>query len=200
MNVDADYARVIEQISRAHLTPYVAYVVQDTINGLGASESRERIVIRVQDGKVVSGHMHTAVVEGNDEISSMNPVSRPIFDPACYRATGERPTTIDGSAEIAFTLVPTCPDKHPGDHNHPFTTLYADPGTLRPLDVNGTVTGGKNGTNVSVTMDEAFGRYGGRVMPSTMKVDVSGSGWMFWLQVHVHETYTDYEFLNSPNA
>ncbi len=200
MSVEADYARVIEQLSRAHLTPYVAYVVQDTVNGLGASAARERIVIRVQDGRVVSGRMHTSIAYDGDTISSMNPVSKPIFDPACYRPTAERTRTLDGAAALAFTLVSTCPDKQPGEHDHPFTTLYADLGTLRPLDVNGTVEGGRDSTNVTVTMDETFAQYGDRVMPSAMKVDVTGSGLMFWLQVHLHETYSNYEFLNSPSA
>jgi hypothetical protein len=198
MNADADYARVIEQISKVHLTPYVAYVAEDTVDGFRASATRERIVIRVADGKVISGRMHSTVMTDDGQIESMNPVSRPIFDPACYRATGEQSTTVAGAPAIAFTLANTCPDKHPGDHNHPFTTLYAQPGTLRPLDVSGTITD-NDSRYVSVSMDESFAEFGGRVMPSSMKVDVSGSGLMFWLQVHVHETYSDYEFMNSPS-
>ena len=172
--------------------------MQDTVNGLGASSSRERIVVRVEDGKVISGHMHTAVAT-NDEVQNMNPVSRPLFDPACYRATGEVTTTVAGTPAIAFALAATCPDKHPGDHDHPFTTLYAQPGTLRPLDVNGTIVG-KNRNDVTLTMDQTFADFDGHVMPASMKVDVSGSGLMFWLQVHVRETYTTYQFLNSPSA
>ncbi|MBV8116930.1 MAG: hypothetical protein JOZ01_03070, partial [Candidatus Eremiobacteraeota bacterium] len=50
---------------------------------------------------------------------------------------------------------------------------------------------------VSVSLAQRFAEFDGRVLPSSIKVDVSGSGFMFWLQVHLTESYSNFQFLNS---
>jgi uncharacterized Zn-binding protein involved in type VI secretion len=187
LSADTDYARAVAHLSRAHLTPYVAYVAHDSVNGLGNASQTDRVVVRVSDGKIVAGRSNITI-EGK------------IFDPTCYRATGETQTTFEGTPAIKLDLVATCPEKHSGDHNYAIRTLYADPQTLVPIDANGTILSGSNSNNVGVSVDERFATFDGHVMPSSIKVDVSGTGIMFWLQVHVRETYSGYQFLNSPSA
>lgn len=133
----------------------------------------DRVVVRVSDGKIVAGHSDVTIHSSDYDDGNIDPVARPIFDPACYRATSETQTTFEGAPAIRLDLVATCREKHPG---------------------------GSSSNNVSVTVDERFATFDGHVMPSSMKVDVSGTGMMFWLQVHLQETYTDYQFLNSPSA
>ena len=196
MTASADYARVVEQLSKARLTPYVAYVSSDTINGMGSSQTRSQIVVRVSDGTIVAGKSHFKFDTGDDSRIA-NPITAPIFDPACYRATSESPATFDGAPAVKLDLVPVCSERH-HDNDYAFTTLYVQPGTLRPIDANGVVPTGTASKDVAVSMDQRFGVFDGRVMPTLMKVDVTGSSWMFWLQVHVRETYSDYRFLTSP--
>jgi hypothetical protein len=185
LNADTDYARAVAHLSRAHLTPYVAYVARDSVNGLGNASQTDRVVVRVSDGKVVAGH---------------SDITSPIFDPTCYRATAETQTTFEGEPAVKFDLIATCREKHPGDHDYALRTLYVNPQTLAPIDANGTILSGSNSNNVSVSVDERFATFDGHVMPSSIKVDVSGTGVMSWLQVHLHETYSNYQFLNSPSA
>lgn len=198
MDAAADYARAIEYISKAHLTPYVAYMHHFSLNGIHAASSSGRIVVRVSDGKVISGS--TVTYTNDDGKHDINPVSHPIFDAACYRATRESTSSFDGAPALKLDLVPICNERHNGDHDYSFTTLYVDPQTLRPLDANGDVPPDADSRNVAVSLDERFAQFGGRVMPSAIRVDVTGSGWMFWLQVHVRDEFSDYQFLNSPNA
>jgi hypothetical protein len=124
-----------------------------------------------------------------------HPVTNPVFDASCYRATSESSASYNGAAALKFTLAPTCKSRHRDEY--PFTTLYADPGTYAPLEAVGASSGDGN---VSVAFAERFGTFDGRTMPATMHVDISGSGLMFWLQIHVAERYSDYRFMSSPNA
>lgn len=200
MNADSDYARVLAELSKARLAPYVAYTAQDSINGLGKKSSTRHVVVRVSDGKVVSGTSNFTVMTGSDDERATNPVSSPIFDPACYRATGESVVTFEGQAALKLSLAPVCREKQSSDHDYAFTELYVNPIDFHPIDAHGAVPSDDDSKNVSVQLDQRFATFDGRVMPSAMSVDVSGSGWMFWLQVHVHEVYSDYRFLNSPSA
>jgi len=200
MQADADYARVLEQLASARLTPFVAYDSRDSVNGLGAASTAVHVVVRVRDGKVISGTTHFKAQSDPYDASDSNPVSAPIFDPRCYHAVAESPANFEGVEALRLTLAPVCRDAHRGDHNYPFTTIYVERETLRPLDVSGAVPPDGDSKNVAVILDQRFGVFEGRVMPTSMRVDVSGSGLMFWLQVHVRETYSDYRFLNSPSA
>jgi hypothetical protein len=69
---------------------------------------------------------------------------------------------------------------------------------MRPLYAVGNVPESDDSKGVAVSVEEQFGEFSGRVMPTLIKVDVAGSGFMFWLQVHVSETYANYTFSSSP--
>lgn len=197
MSADSDYARVVRLLSAQRLTPYVAYMERDVVNGLGADSKQNRVVVRVSDGKVVEGSTHVKVQTGNYNANDVNPVTHPAFDPHCYRATGERDGSFEGKPALQITIAATCKSRNPNDNDYPFKTLYVDPSTMRPLDVNGTVPESENNKSVNVSLDQHYGEFDGRIMPSLFKLDVSGSGIMFWLQVHLTQTYGDYEFRNS---
>ena len=197
MSADVDYARVVELLTKQQLAPYVAYVVRDRIGGLAHDHEDGRIVIRTSDGKIVSGKQHVDVDIANSAFSGLdsNPVSQPVFAPHCYRATGETPATLDESPVLKLTLAPTCGTYH----DYPFTTLYIDPQTFRPLEVSGVATPGDGDSKtVTVALDQRYAGFDGRWMPVSLKVDVTGSGFMFWLQVHLSEIYSDYDFRTKP--
>jgi hypothetical protein len=197
LNADADYAQIVSLLTKQQLAPYVSYAKSDVVDGFGKHTGAGHVVVRVSDGTIVSGD--SSGIEAGDYHDRSNPVSHPTFVAACYRAVTETADTYAGRPALKLTLVPTCQSK-PHDVDYPFTTLYADPQTLHPLDVSGTVKPTADSKDVMVALDQHFADFNGRVMPTQLKVDVSGSGWMFWLQVHVTETYGDYQFLNSPSA
>lgn len=196
LNADADYARMVLLLSKQQLAPYVSYVKTDTVDGLGKHKDSGRIVVRVSDGAIVSGASDEQL-NVSDYRGHYNPITHPPFDPACYRATAEADAEYDGGSALKFTLAAVCKNR-PGDNDYPFTTLYVDPDTMHPLDVTGTAKPTDDNKDVSISLDLHYRDFGGRVLPASVKVDVSGAGWMFWLQVHVTETYADYRFSNSP--
>jgi hypothetical protein len=197
MSADVDYARVAEFLSKQQLAPYVAYEARDRISGLAHDNEDGRIVVRTSDGKIVSGKQHVDVNIANSSFNGLdsNPVSQPVFSPRCYRATAETPATLDGSPVLKLSLTATCGPSH----DFPFTTLYIDPQTYRPLEVSGVATpGDSDSKSVSVALDQRYAGFDGRWMPVSLNVDVTGTGLMFWLRVHLREIYSDYEFRATP--
>jgi hypothetical protein len=197
LHADTDYARIVSLLGKQQLAPYVSYQKHDTINGFSGKHGNH-VVVRTSDGSIVTGE--DSGIEAGDYHHHSNPVTHPTFDRACYRATDETETTYGGRPALRLTLAPTCASKNPHDVEYPFTTLYADKDNMQLLDVNGTVEPTDDNKSVTVALDEQYETFDGRILPSRLKVDVSGSGWMFWLQVHVTETYDTYQFLNSPSA
>ena len=177
MSVDADYARVVETMRHA-LPAYVAYVQRDVVRGMGAVESKSRIVVRTADKKVVHGDAPGAVV-----------IDKGVFDPACYRPTGEATASRNGRNVLSFALSPTCN----GEDKNPFTTLYVDPVSMRPIEVTGT----REHENARVSVSETFRTVREWSVPASLKVDIEGSGFAFWLQVHALKTFSDYGFYAS---
>jgi hypothetical protein len=199
MNADADYARVVELLTKQQLAPYVAYVTRDKIAGLAHDGEDGRVVVRTSDGKIVAGKQHVDVdVDiANSSFNGLdsNPVSQPVFAPRCYRATGETAATLDGSPVLKLNVAATCGS----GHEYPFTTLYVDPQTYRPLEVSGVASPGDDGSKtVTVSLDQRYAAFDGRWMPVSLNVDVTGTGIMFWLQVHLREIYSEYEFRTKP--
>jgi hypothetical protein len=197
MSADSDYARVVELLTKQQLAPYVAYTTRDRITGMANETQDGRIVVRTSDGKIVSGKQQLDVDVGNSSYNGFNsnPVSKPAFAPRCYRATGETAAELDGTPVEKISLAPTCGSYH----EYPFTTLYVDPQSHRPLEVSGIAApGDADSKSVTVSLEQRFAAFQGRWMPASLKIDVTGSGFMFWLQVHVKEIYGDYEFRDTP--
>jgi hypothetical protein len=199
MSADIDYSRVVEFLSKQQLAPYVAYVTRDRITGLAHDNEDGRIVVRTSNGKIVSGkeHLNVDVDVANSPFNGLhsNPVSQPVFAPRCYRATAEAPAMLDGSPVLKLSLAATCGSYH----DYPFTTLYVDPQTYRPLEVSGVATPGDGDSkSVTVALDQRYAGFDGRWLPVSLNVDVTGTGFMFWLQVHLREIYSDYEFRAKP--
>lgn len=194
MNADSDYARIVELLSKQTLAPYVSYVRQSRVTGLAHEAEGGRIVVRLSDGKIVDGNASS----GQDRSSSYgrhasNPVTKPAFYAACYRATGESLSAYGDASALEISLVSICSD----DANNAFSTLYADPRSLRPLEVKGWAFDHEQLGRVKVALDERFALFDGRTMPAALRVDVTGSGMLFWVQAHVDETYSDYRFLQT---
>jgi hypothetical protein len=196
MNAETDYARIVDMLAKQPLAAYVAYDARDDVNGLGKADQMNHIVVRVSDGKVVSGHSNVTMKTGSQN-AEFNPITHPAFKADCYRATSETPASYDGVDAVKFALVATCKEPASDSHEYPFTTLFADAKTLHPLYAIGSVPETDDDKNVAVSVEEQFGDFGGRVLPTLLKVDISGSGIMFWLQVHVREAYANYRFLNT---
>jgi hypothetical protein len=194
MNADSDYARVVEILSHQTLAPYVSYAHENRVGGMVHDTERARVVVRLSDGKIVAGGQPVDVDSSSSyDRHESNPVTKPAFDAACYRATDERLSTYDGAPALEISLVSICEN----DKNNTFATLYAEPHSLRPLDVQGSASIHEHLGHMQVSLDQTFAVFDGRSMPAALRVDVRGSGLMFWVQVHVNETYSDYQFLNS---
>jgi hypothetical protein len=198
MNADTDYQRIVDLLTKQHLAPYVAYDARDSIKGLGNKNNEEHIVVRVSDGKVVSGTSGVSIDNGSGT-HKYNPITNPVFDPKCYKATGEAPATYNGADAVKFTLAATCKERDKDAHDYPFTTLYADARNLVPIDATGVVVQTEDNKGVDISVEQQFALFEGRVLPSMTKIDINGSGVMFWLQLHVRETYDHYTFMNSPS-
>jgi hypothetical protein len=177
MPVTADYARVIETMRHA-LPAYVAYVQRAAVLGMGAVESKSRIVVRTSDKKVVHGSESGVVV-----------IAKEIFDPACYRPTGEATASRNGRTVMSFTLARTCN----GGDKVPFTTLYVDPASMRPIEATGT----REHEHSRVSVRETFSTVRDWSVPASLKVDIEGNGLAFWLQIHALKTFSDYGFYAS---
>jgi hypothetical protein len=193
MSADSDYARVVELLTKQNLAPYVSYLASDRVTGLAHDADSHRIVVRTSDGKIVAGSSHLDVGTDSAPVShNTNPVGKPAFNARCYHATSEVQSTYNGTPALAIALAPACGTAH----EYPFTTLYADAQTLRPLDVYGNVPMEDDAKSVKVSLDQSFATFDGRSMPAELHVDVKGTGFMFWLHVHVTEIYSDYRFLS----
>jgi hypothetical protein len=177
MSVDTDYARVVETM-RHPLPAYVAYVQRNVVRMMGAVESESRIVVRTADKQVVHGHAPREVV-----------IDKGVFDPACYRPTGEASASRNGRNVLSFALASTCN----GTDKNPFTMLYVDPVSMRPIEA----TAIRRNESVRVSVSETFSTVREWSLPASLKVDIEGSGLVFWLQVHALQTFSNYGFYAS---
>jgi hypothetical protein len=174
MPIAADYARVVEAM-RQPLPAYVSYLQRERVGGMANTDSQSRIVVRTSDHKVVHGSKSTA-----------GGVERPVFDPACYRPTGEKTVDRGGQTAVSFSLAPLCGTSE----KSPFTALVVEPSTMRPLEA----AGRNEHDHAAVNVIETFTTVRGYSVPASLKVDVEGNGLAAWLQVHVTETFSDYAF------
>ncbi|HEV7180648.1 MAG TPA: hypothetical protein VGN11_12310 [Candidatus Baltobacteraceae bacterium] len=194
MTADADYTKVLDMLAHQRLPAYVSYVDSMDMHGIrdydGDTHGPQHIIVDTRAKKIIAGdpqHVHI----GNMH-SENNPILNPAFDPRCYRATSEEQASYNGSPALLFHLDPTCGSRD----DYPFTQLYADPSTSRPLMATGEVSDSESGGGAHAGIEQRYAVVSGFVVPSLLNVDVKGTGIVFWLRVHAEESYTNYEFTN----
>ena len=187
MSASADYAAAAAML-RKPLPAYVTFTQHTHANVFGPfmREDTETITIRTRDGKIIKGKESMTFSGG----SHGNPISEPLFVPSCYRATGAKPVTYEGVQVEAISLKLTCGSK---DENG-FDTMYVDTKSRTPLGVKGRVSQ----SDAAVQLEQRFARVGAYVLPSQIIVGVSGTGFLFWLNVAGDAQFSDYRFSSTP--
>ncbi|MDP9110088.1 MAG: hypothetical protein M3M96_00435, partial [Candidatus Eremiobacteraeota bacterium] len=205
-----DYAQVLAAMNRQRFPAFVSYDQRTTAStsgfvrgfGLGDADESGTYTVRTSDGAVVerpgSHKGSTWGDEARGGAHESNPVTRPAFVIGCYVPQSEDRDTMSGHPALRFTLAPvrskTCGGAgRSSDHDTPFTTLYADPVTYRPI----AATGSFDDSHVKVDLAEDFDTIAGRTLPTRITVNVKGSGLMFWLHVRAEQTYSNYQFETS---
>lgn len=193
--VAADYARAVAYLDRGRLPAYVSFVERTSARGIARDgDGPQRIYVRMSDGSIVSGvppaNAHVVQTSNGD---SDNPFGkRAFFDPACYSAASEDPTQWNGQPALRFELHAACKDG-PG-----ITELYADPQTLRPIAVDGTVTD-PDESNMTVALELRYTTAGQYTVPSSIRAHAVGHGWLFWARERAEVDYSDYQFFAKPD-
>jgi hypothetical protein len=189
--IAADYAHAAAYLDRARLPAYVSFIEQATARGIaGDREAPQRIYVRTSDGVIVSGvpPQNVHVVKTNTG-GSDNPFGKqPLFDPKCYTPESENPTRWNGRPATRFVLQSTCK----ADADIGITELYADPQTLRPIAVDGTVKDIDANMTVAIEMD--YTTVGAYTVPESIRAHAVGHGWLFWARERAEVDYTNYEF------
>lgn len=192
----ADYVKAVYALDHPAPPAYVSYVTSASAHGIaGDSEPKQTIFVRTKDGAIVAGSIQNFSMQHYHGDDDSNPVSHPIFAPHCYIATNEQPTQWEGRAVVRFLLQPVCPSKDGEDDkdDNLFDTLYADPQTLAPLGVTGTISE----EGVSVDLEQHFTRFGSYTYASDISVHVRGHGLLFWVRERGEATYSQYQFYDA---
>ena len=191
MNAAADYAAV-RKVLEQPLPAYVSYV-SESGGALGPFKGQEtqHIVVRTSDGKVVSGKKSSVQIGAGTSYDG-DVVTRPLFRPACYEATAAKTAEFEGKPVEVLSLKSTCPKE--GDEENAFSTLYVDPRTHDPI----AAVELHSDSHVYALLRQRFVRTGTRVLPSGVDVRVKGSGLLSWLDVTVHQIYSNFAFSDSP--
>lgn len=191
MNAAADYSAAKAMLTRP-VPAYVSYTVHSHVKmDAIVKDKMSQIVVRTTDGKVLKGDpggIPASIGHG----SGNEPLTDPAFKPTCYDAASARLERFEGRELEAIALRGVCKSEDEGSQD--FDTLYVDPETHAPVAAVSTSQGDQH---VDVRLDQRFTRVGDRALPSTLYVRVHGSGLMFWLDVEVHEQYSDYRFSNT---
>ncbi len=193
MMVAADYAKAVAYLDRARLPAYVSFVEQAWARGIGGdSEAPQRIYVRISDGAIVEGAppANAHVVNTNDGEGD-NPFRKhPFFDPACYVPKSENQTQWNGQSTVRFELQATC------DQDNGISELYADPQTLRPIAVDGTMTD-TGDSHMTVAIELRYTTTGIYTVPSSIRARAVGHGWLFWARERAEVDYSNYQFFRN---
>lgn len=190
MALTADYDRAVAYLQRSQLPAYVSFVEQASARGVaGDREDPQRIYVRISDGAVVSGVPPRAShVVRTDRGDGGNPFGKGwYFDSSCYVPTNEEQTRWNGSPAIRFQLRATC------ENDNAVSELYADPQTLRPMAVDGTIPDTED-AHMTIAVEVRYGRFAGYTVPMTLNAHAVGHGWLFWARERVEVDYTGYQF------
>jgi hypothetical protein len=196
MDAPADYSAAVSMLTR-NVPAYISYTIHAFVHVGVDHQETDRVTVRTSDGKVVKGKRPDVVVNGGNNKGPA--VHNSVFNPKCYVVTGARRAQFEGHAAEELALRSTCHDRSDGDKSSDpknegdFTTLYIDPVSHVPLAVIG---GNPDDKTVAVRIDQHFTQASGHVVPSSLHVEVKGSGFMFWLNVVVREEFSDFAFSN----
>jgi hypothetical protein len=198
MDAPADYSAAVSLLTR-NVPAYVSYTIHAFVHVGVDHQETDRVTVRTSDGKVVKGKRPGVVVNGSGDTKGPT-VHDAVFNPKCYVATGARRAQFEGRAAEELTLRSTCHDRGDDDdkssdakNQGDFTKFYVDPVSHVPLAVTG---GNPDDKTVAVKIDQHFTQASGHVVPSSLHVEVKGSGFMFWLNVVVREDFSDFAFSN----
>lgn len=189
MLLSTDYAHAVAYLDRRRLPPYVSFIERGEARGLESfDDGHERIYVRTSDGAVVSFTKAGVERVSNSNSNTDNPFrSDWLFNPSCSTPVSEEPWHWNGISTIRFTLRATCSNDIAISH------LYADPQTLQPVAIDGSVTDGDD-AHMTVALEMRYTQVSGYTVPSEARVHAVGHGWLFWARERADVTYRDYAF------
>ena len=196
MDAPADYSAAVRALTR-NLPAYISYTIHSFVHVGVDHEQTDQVVVRTSDGKIVKGK-RPAINVGTGDRAKSGSVHDVPFDPKCYTATGAHTVQFEGRTAEQIDLRPTCHDR--GDNeadaktSGDFTKLYVDPVSYSPLAAIGEGTD----KTVAVHLEQRFTNASGHVVPASFRVEIKGSGFMFWLNILVREEFSRFGFSNSP--
>jgi len=180
-----DYDAAVRALRAQALPAIVEYTETGSASGLKrVSDGPLRIVVDTRTNRIVSKTGPHGVIsdeEGDD------PVTRRLFNPACYRPTGERAMNWNGRAATAITVAGAGNCKN---EDFDLATIYTDSATNELLGADGSETD----EGVTVDYGVQYARFNGYVMPATISAHVRGHGWLFWVRERAEVHYSDYVF------
>ncbi len=179
MSADADFAKVVAALTDPR-PAFVSYTERLHGHAFIDFDHSAHLVARTSDGHIVHGK---ATVETDTGTINHQP-----FAARCYRAVSETHEQREGRDVLAFHIAHR--DADGCGHDNDFSSLYADPNTLHPIEVDGHSTDDKADAHLA----ETFGDVDGHAVMTKFRVDVDGSGPVFWLHVHVMDDFSDYRF------
>src|SRR5438270_8263260 len=98
----ADYDAAVKALRTQTLPAVVEYTEQAHASGLKRiNDAPIRVVVDTRNNRIVS----KTGPQSNDSLGDDDgPVTRRLFNPVCYRPTGERTTNWNGHSAIAFAV------------------------------------------------------------------------------------------------
>ncbi len=195
MLLSADYAHAVAYLDRRRLPPYVSFIERGTAHGLESfDDGRQRVYVRTSDGAIVSFTKAGVERDANSNSNDGNPFrSDWLFNPSCSTPISEEPWRWNGISTLRFTLRSTCSNDVAISH------LYADPQTLEPIAIDGSVSDGGDG-RMSVALEMRYTQVDGYTVPSEVRVHAVGHGWLFWARERADVTYSDYAFYGNQSV
>jgi len=179
MSADADFAKVVAALTDPR-PAYVSYGERLHGHAFIDFDHTTHLVARTSDGHIVHGK---EVVETDSGSVNHQP-----FAARCYRAISETRMQRDGRDVIDFHIEHL--DRSGCGKGSDFSNLYADPHSMHPIEVDGHSTDDKADAHLA----EMFGDIDGHAVMTNFRVDVDGSGPVFWLHIHVMDEFTEYRF------
>lgn len=182
----SDFDLAVRALRTQTLPAVVAYTQQGSAHGIARWDQQpERIVVDVKNNRIISRTPASDDSDGTGE----QPVTKRIFDPACYRAASERLERWNGLDVIAIAVVRT----HACNNDDDFSTVYSDASTSELVGADSTET--DEGMTVDITV--RYARFGSYILPSSISAHAHGHGWLFWARERGEIRYSNFSFDDS---